>query len=186
MIEIRFHGRGGQGSVVASKILADAVASEGKYVQAFPEFGVERRGQPVTAFIRIDDRPVQFHCKIYEPDHIVVLDPTLIEVVNVTEGLKHGGWVIINTIKSPDEMKEIFKNFRIATVDATSIAINHGLGSKSAPIVNTAILGAFARVFPDIVKLESIEQAIKKGAPVKPEENAASARDAYNSVKFAT
>ena len=101
MIEIRFHGRGGQGTVVASKVLADAVAKEGSYVQAYPEFGVERRGAPVFAFIRIDDKPIYDKSRIYAPDHVVVVDPTLVEAIDVTEGLKDGGWIIINSDKKP-------------------------------------------------------------------------------------
>ena len=148
MIEIRLHGRGGQGSVVASKMLASALLKEGKWAQAFPEFGVERRGQPVTAFLRIDTKPIGAHYRIYEPDHIVVLDPTLQGQVDVTEGLKRGGWMIINSEKSPSEIdiqsdRDKPCPYRIATVDATEIAIKHHLGSKAAPIVNTAIIGAF-------------------------------------------
>ncbi|MBE3130592.1 MAG: 2-oxoacid:acceptor oxidoreductase family protein, partial [Acidobacteria bacterium] len=88
MIEIRFHGRGGQGTVVASKILADAIAKEGNWVQAYPEFGVERRGSPVVAFIRIDDKQIYDKSRIYTPDSVVVVDPTLVEAIDITEGLK--------------------------------------------------------------------------------------------------
>jgi len=181
MEEIRFHGRGGQGSVVASKILAVAVAKEGKYIQAFPEFGVERRGAPVAAFIRINDDQIYEKSKIYEPDHIVVLDPTLLNAVNVTEGLKEGGWVIINTEREPKDIP-IKGNYRIATIDATSIAVNHRLGSKTAPIVNTAILGAVVKVLK-ICSLESLEEAVREQAPVKKDENVAAAREAYEKAK---
>jgi len=177
MIEIRFHGRGGQGTVVASKILATAMVREGKYVQAFPEYGVERRGQPVSAFIRIDDKKVNLRCKIYEPDHVVVLDPTLLEAVNVTAGLKDGGWLIINTSENPKNLP-FSKKYRIGIVDATQIAVNHGLGSKTAPIVNTAILGAFAKL-TGFVKIESVAQAAYELSPVKKEENVQAVREAY-------
>lgn len=181
MIEIRFHGRGGQGTVVASKILADAVAREGKYVQAFPEFGVERRGAPVYAFIRIDDKEIFLKSKIYNPDHIVILDPTLIEAINVLEGLKKGGWIIINSERSPEEFNfpEIYK---VATVDATEIAVKHKLGTRTAPIVNTAILGGVVKILK-LAELESLLQSIKEGVPLKPEDNANSAKEAYNMVK---
>ena len=104
MVEIRFHGRGGQGTVVASKIIADTLSKEGNYVQAYPEFGVERRGAPVFAFIRIDSKPIFDKSRIYTPDHVVVVEPTLVEAIDVTEGLKDGGWIIVNSEKQPEEL----------------------------------------------------------------------------------
>jgi len=163
--------------VVASRILATAFAHEGKYAQAFPEFGVERRGTPTLAFIRVDDKPINLRCRIYEPDHIVVLDPTLIEVVDVTEGLKKGGWVIMNSMKKPHEFN--LPNFRVATVDVTKIAMDHRIGSKVAPIVNTAILGAFSNI-TELVKLESIINAVEDLVPVKKAENIEAVKEAYN------
>lgn len=177
MIEIRFHGRGGQGTVIASKILADAISMEGKYIQAYPEFGVERRGAPVYAFIRIDNKPIYDKSRIYEPDHVVVVDPTLVEVIDVTEGLKEGGWIIINTDKNPEELK-FPKKFKVATINATEIAVKHKLGTLAAPIVNTAIVGAVVKVL-NLAKLESVLEAVREGVPVKPEENAAAAKEAY-------
>ncbi len=179
MIEIRFHGRGGQGAVTGANILAIAASKEGKDVQAFPYFGVERRGAPVTAFTKIDDKPVRIKSQIYEPDFVVVLDASLVKAVNVTQGLKNGGIVLINADKKPGEIKGI--EGRIATVDATTIAIKYGLGSKEAPIVNTAILGAFAKA-SGIVKLESIILSIMESAPAKKEENAKAAKEAYENV----
>jgi len=183
VIEIRIHGRGGQGGVVASEILAKAFFKEGKYVQAFPHFGVERRGAPVAAFVRVGE-PGSFFVRtnIYEPDHIIVLDPTLITAVNVLEGLKPGGWVVVNSPAEPHELG-IPEQYRVATVDATSIAIQHKLGSKTTPIVNTAILGAFARAF-GAPSLETLIAVIREEAPVKPDENAAAARDAYERTKL--
>jgi 2-oxoacid:acceptor oxidoreductase gamma subunit (pyruvate/2-ketoisovalerate family) len=181
MIEIRFHGRGGQGAVVASEILASALFSEGKSVQTFPEFGVERRGAPVQAFLRIDDRPINIRCKVYNPDHIVVLDPVLIESVNVTQGLKPGGWILVNTDKNPSQLK--FPNdFKVATVDASAIAIKYRLGPKTAPIVNTAILGAFCKI-TGLVKLESVLEKIKEYIPVNIEGNIKATQEAYAEVK---
>ncbi len=182
MIEIRFHGRGGQGAVVASEILASALFSEGKYVQTFPQFGVERRGAPVAAFLRIDDKPVNLRCRVYKPDHIIVLDPILIESVNVTDGLKKGGWIVINTSKSPKDFSN-FNEFKVATVDASDIAIRYGLGHRTSPIVNTAILGAFARVV-GIVKLESILEAMNEHVPIKLEKNKKAAMEAYQEVRW--
>ncbi len=181
MLELRLHGRGGQGSVVASKILADAVVRAGKYVQAFPEYGVERRGAPVFAFVRIDDKPINLRSKIYNPDHIIVLDPTLIEAINVTEGLKKGGVILINSEQDPSHFKDL-KDFNVMTVDATKIAVKHRLGSKASPIVNTAILGAVIKAF-GVASLKDLTGAIKDGVPVKVEENIAAAEEAYESLK---
>lgn len=182
MIEIRFHGRGGQGAVVASKVLAVAFFHEGFYVQSFPAFGVERRGAPVMAFLRVDRDPIQLRVNIYRPDHIIVLDPTLIGAVEVTSGLKPKGWILINSGHSPETFNEL-KNFRIATVDATSIAIRNGLGSRTNPIVNTAILGAFSKV-SGLVGIDSIALSIREETPGKKNENAKAAREAYQEVRF--
>lgn len=182
MIEIRFHGRGGQGAQVASKVLAVAFFHDGFYVQSFPAFGVERRGAPVLAFLRVDRNPIQLRVNIYQPDHIIVLDPTLIGAVDVTSGLKPNGWIVINS-SHPPEFFEDLKNFRIATVDATAIAIRNGLGSRTNPIVNTAILGAFSRV-SGLVGIDSIALSIREETPGKKDENARAAREAYNEVKF--
>ncbi len=183
MIEIRFHGRGGQGAVVASKVLAVAFFHEGFHVQSFPAFGVERRGAPIMAFLRVDRQPVQLRVNIYEPDHIIVLDPTLIGAIDVTSGLKANGWILINSHRSPETFGHLGP-FRIATVDATSIAIRNGLGSRTNPIVNTAILGAFSRV-TGLVGIDSVNLSIREEVPGKKDENARAAREAYNEVKFA-
>jgi 2-oxoacid:acceptor oxidoreductase gamma subunit (pyruvate/2-ketoisovalerate family) len=181
MIEIRFHGRGGQGTVIASKALALAVAKEGRFVQTFPEYGVERRGAPVVAFTRIDDHPIYIRSKIYEPDHLVVLEPTLISAIDVTEGLKKNGWIVINTDKKPKDFPK-FSSFRVATIDATSIAVKYGLGSKAAPIVNTAILGAFAKI-TGFVGLEAVREAVKELSPVKQDDNVKAAEEAYQTAE---
>jgi len=182
MIEIRFHGRGGQGAVVASKILADAAFREGKYVQSFPQFGVERRGAPVTAFLRIggpgEDLFVRSH--IYEPDHLIILDSTLLQAVDVFEGLKPGGIILVNSTDPPKNL-DIPEVFNVATVDASQIAVKHKLGSPTQPIVNTAILGAFVRV-AELVTLNSLLDAIEKGVPMKREENKAAAKEAFEQV----
>jgi 2-oxoacid:acceptor oxidoreductase gamma subunit (pyruvate/2-ketoisovalerate family) len=180
MTEIRFHGRGGQGAVVASEILASALFKEGKYVQTFPEFGVERRGAPVQAFLRFDARPIALRCKVYEPDHVVILDSVLLKTVDVTRGLKSGGWMLINSDLPPAEFK--FPEFRVATVDATGIAIRYRLGPKTAPIVNTAILGAFIRI-SGLTSIESINLSIPEYAPVKLEENIRATGDAHEMVR---
>lgn len=181
MIEFRFHGRGGQGAVIASEILASALYNEGKHVQAFPTFGVERRGAPVAAFLRIDSKPIRLRCQVEKPDHIVILDPTLIPAVDVTSGLKPGGWVIVNCEHLP-RLPELDSRCRIAIVDAASIAVEHGLGARTNPIVNTAILGAIAK-FPGMVSLESVTAAIKERVPSKAEQNVLAAQEAYHAIK---
>ena len=181
MIEIRIHGRGGQGAVTSAELLAVAAFKDKKYAQSFPMFGVERRGAPVTAFIRVADERINIRSKIYEPQHLIVLEPTLLNAIDITEGLKEGGFIVINTKKKPEELNIKVNNSKIATVDATGIALKHRLGSSAAPIVNTAILGGFAKA-TGFVKIESIVEAIKKEVPIKPEENAQAAIDAYNST----
>lgn len=179
MKEIRFHGRGGQGAVIASNILASAAFLEGKDVQAFPYFGVERRGAPVTAFTRIDDKPIRIKYQIYNPDYVVVLDESLLKAVDVTAGLRENGIVIVNTRRSPEAVG--LKAGRLATVDATEIAISHGLGSKVAPIVNTVMLGAFVTVTKE-VKLEDVLVSLREAVPVKEDENAAACKEAAENV----
>ncbi len=132
MVEIRFHGRGGQGTVVASKILADAIAKEGNWVQAYPEFGVERRGSPVVAFIRIDDKPIYDKSRIYAPDDVVVVDPTLVEAIDITEGLKAGGTIIINSDRKPEDFP-FHGRYKVRTINATEIAVKNRLGSAGRP-----------------------------------------------------
>ena len=181
MVEIRLHGRGGQGTVLAAEILADAVAKVGKYVQAFPEYGVERRGAPVKAFIRIDDDIIYIKSQIYEPDHLVILEPALIGAVDLTYGLKEGGWIIINTNKDPPDM-EFEGNYRIATVPATKIALKNRLGSKASPIVNTAILGGVIRIL-GLCDLDTLVEAVREGVPIKENANEAATREAYELIK---
>lgn len=183
MEEIRFHGRGGQGAVIGSEVLAHAFFIEGKYVQAFPAFGVERRGAPVTAFCRVDDRPINLRNQIYEPDHIVVLDASMLENVNVAQGLKENGVIVVNGRKTPDHYAKLLgTDFRLHVVDASAIAVAHHLGSSSNPIVNTAILGAFARA-TGLVTLDSVEQAIEEYVPYSKENNKQAAKAAYEGVR---
>lgn len=177
MIEIRFHGRGGQGAVIASKILAVALFAEGQYVQSFPKFGVERRGAPVEAFLRLDKEKILIRNNIYTPDHIIVLDSTLIEAIDVTTGLLKGGWVLVNSAKTPDQFPSL-KDYKVACVNASQIAIEHRLGSRSAPIVNTAICGSFAKA-TGMVGIEAVCDAIMQEVPIKAEANAEAAKVAF-------
>lgn len=181
MFEIRFHGRGGQGAVIASEILADALFKEKKYVQTFPEFGVERRGAPVQAFLRYDDKQIKIRYKVYNPDHIVILDKVLINQIPLFNGMKNDGWAIINSNFLPEHYSD--KGCSIATCDATSIAIKYQLGPKTSPIVNTAMLGALIRVLP-IVTPESIEKSIKEFFKSKSEQNISAMREAYNKTRM--
>lgn len=181
MIEIRLHGRGGQGGVVACKILAAALYRDGKYAQAFPAFGVERRGAPVQAFIRVDERPIRLRCQIEQPDHLIVLDPTLLLSTPVTKGLKTGGVILVNS----DARGEVFgipEEFHLVTVDANAIAVKHGLGTKSIPIVNTAILGAFSKATA-IVGLNALLEAVHESVPTRQDENVAATKEAYDATQ---
>jgi len=158
MIEIRIHGRGGQGGVTLAKILAAAEHREGKSVQAFGVYAAERSGAPVQAYLRCDEEPIHNPNQIYEPDHLIVLDPTLISPA-ILSGLKPGGWILLNCEKPPEHYagQERVASFRIATIDATSIALKHELGSRTVPIVNTALAGAAARLLG--MNLQSVIEA---------------------------
>jgi len=183
MIEIRFHGRGGQGAVVASELLAQAVFLEGGYPQSFPFFGVERRGAPVTSYTRIDRRPITVRTRITAPDVVVVLEPGLFATVPVTLGLKPDGLLLVNTPKLPEALSVAHPGRR-ATVDATSIALAHRLGSPTAPIVNTAVLGALARA-GGVVGRAALDDAIARFVPLRVAENRAAAADGYERVRIA-
>lgn len=181
MIEIRFHGRGGQGAVSASNILANAAFVEGKYVQAFLLIGAERRGAPVVAFTRIDDRPIRNRSQIYSPDYVVVLDSNLADLVDVASGIKPSGIIFVNSDRDGGDFY-FNSQARTVTLDVTAIALKHGLGKPTAPIVNTAVLGAFARISGE-VGLEALLAAIREMAPAKPEENVKAAQEAYREAE---
>jgi len=153
LFEIRWHGRGGQGAVTSAELLARAAISEGKYAQAFPSFGPERRGAPVLAFDRISaDKPIRVRAEITEPDAVVVLDSGLISIVDVTAGLKKGGKIVINARKSLEDITADFDGkWSVAVVDATTIA-QELLGVN---IVNTTMLGALLKA-TGVVKIESL------------------------------
>jgi 2-oxoacid:acceptor oxidoreductase gamma subunit (pyruvate/2-ketoisovalerate family) len=178
LVEIRTHGRGGQGAVIASKVLANALFKESRFVQAFPAFGVERRGAPVVAFTRFDDSPIRLRCEIYKPDHLIVLDQALTGTIDITAGLKPGGWIIINSHLDPTAFAYKDK-FNLAVVDANEIAWRHRLGSRAQPIVNTAILGAFSRA-TGLVGLDAVVNAVEESVPSKKEDNKKAAIDAFN------
>ena len=182
MQEIRFHGRGGQGTVVAAILLSKAFFQNGFWVQSFPAFGVERRGAPVEAYLRIDTQKIMARYAITQPDHILVQDSRLMRTVNVTQGLKPGGWVLLNA-PSRTDFAQNFDGFRLATVDATQIADDHGLGTRTHPIVNTAMIGAFARVL-GMPPIEAITKTIQTSIHSKTRANAKAAQEAYDCVNL--
>jgi 2-oxoisovalerate ferredoxin oxidoreductase gamma subunit len=177
---IRIDGRGGQGAVLASKILAQAFFRQGFSVQAFPAFGMERRGAPVSAFVRVDHEPILRRGRIEMAETVLVLDPTLLEMINVSQGLARDGLLLLNHPLPPDELP-LAGQFRLATVDATKLALSQRLGSNSSPIVNTVMLGAFARLDKNL-ELENVLSAIEQYAPVKIEANIETARLAFSAV----
>lgn len=170
LIEIRWHGRGGQGTKTASLLLADAAFNTGKYIQGFPEYGPERMGAPITAYNRISDTPITVHSNIYEPDYVVVVDDTLLETVDVTSGLKNTGAIVINTTKSPDYIKSVLKGYsgKIYTIDARKVSVE-ALG-KYFP--NTPMLAAIVKVtgiMNDEDFLKDMEGSFKHKFAKKPE-----------------
>jgi pyruvate ferredoxin oxidoreductase gamma subunit len=157
MLEIRFHGRGGQGAVTSAELLAVAAISEGRFAQSFPSFGPERRGAPVVAFSRVDDKQIKTRFAVGQPDVVIVLDPSLLKIASPHKGIKKGGVLVVNTAKSPEELKQEFgyEGFRVATVDATKIAVEE-LGRA---ITNTTMLGAAVKM-TGVIRPESIEEPL--------------------------
>jgi len=158
IVEIRWHGRGGQGAVTASELLAEAALHEGKHLQAFPDYGPERMGAPIRAYTRISRSPIRQHCQVTEPDVVVVLDPTLIGVVNLAEGLKDGGVLVVNTSLSPAELRERLglDNGRVFAVDATRIALD----TVGRNFPNIPMLGALLKAV-DIVSKDGLRTEIR-------------------------
>lgn len=181
MIEIRIHGRGGQGAVTSSQILAIAAFHSGKQCQAFPNFGVERTGAPVESFVRIDEKPILLRQHVYEPDTVIVLDPTLIsQGIDVAKGLKKNGLLIVNTDKQPSELG-IKGNFKIKTINITKVAMD----VIGKPFVNIASLGAFCAL-NDSVSIEALKKAIDEKMSNKPavaELNKKATEAVYNATK---
>ena len=180
MIEVRWHGRGGQGAVTSVELLAVAAIGAGKYAQGFPSFGPERRGAPVAAFSRIDEKKIKVRSGIYEPDVVVVLDASLIGLVNVIEGLKPGGKLIVNTPKSPEEIrKEMNFNGIVATIDGTGIARKE----MGVPIANTTMIGALLKVI-GIMQIEDIKEAVEHRFGRIAQKNLAAMKRAYEEIKI--
>jgi len=176
LVEIRWHGRGGQGAVTSAELVALAAINEGRYAQAFPRFGPERRGAPVLAFVRISSKqPIRVRAEIAQPDVVVVLDPGLLRIVNVTSGLKPKGMLIINTRRPFQDIEsEVKAQWQLATIDATRIA-RELLG---VPIVNTTMIGALLRA-TGIIKLESLLEPIRQRFGRLAERNIDAMKKAY-------
>ena len=188
MQEIRFHGRGGQGAVIASRILAQALFIEGRYAQAFPTFGAERRGAPVAAFVRADDSFINIRSRVTKPDYVVVMAARLIESVAVTDGLREGGIILINSDQAVADLNLSSTtssgseaSYRIITVDLNRIALSYGLGSKIMPLINAPVLGALAKL-SKLVKPESLIQALPHFIPSRLDDNKKALRQAYETV----
>ena len=170
LIEIRWHGRGGQGAKTASLLLADAAFNTGKYIQGFPEYGPERMGAPITAYNRISDKPITIHSNIYEPDYVVVVDDTLLETVPVTAGLKNTGAIVINTTKNAEEIKGLLKGYegKVYKIDARKIS-EEALGRY---FPNTPMLAAIvkvSKVMSDEELLNDMKGSFKHKFAKKPE-----------------
>ncbi len=181
IVEFRWHGRGGQGAWTASELLARTALYEGKYIQSFPEFGPERMGAPVTAFTRISTKPIRIHCAVYEPDVVVVLDPTLLKAVPVASGVNEDGVIVVNSADEPAKVRESLKTEKgkLWTIPATEIALR----ILGMPITNTALLGTVARA-TNIISLESVEKTVKERFRLDiAEKNFAVIKEAYQEAK---
>jgi len=183
LVEIVFHGRGGQGSVTAANLLVAAALKDGnKGVQAFPVFGAERRGAPLKAFARISEEEIHLRSEIYSPKIVIILDESIIEMVDVLKGLKKDGKILINSTKKPRDF-DFSKKYHVATVDATGIAIKHDILVGGIPVVNTPILGAVPKIL-DRVTLKSIQDTVKgKWKGELADKNVKATQDAYDQVE---
>ena len=188
MQEIRFHGRGGQGAVIASRILAQALFIEGRYAQSFPTFGAERRGAPVAAFVRADDTFINIRSRVTKPDYVIVMAARLIESVAVTDGLKEGGIILINSDQQANDLNldsttqsGLKPPYRIITINLNRIALKYGLGNEIMPLINAPVLGALAKV-SNLVKPESLIQALPSFIPARLADNEKALRQAYETV----
>ena len=182
MLQIRIHGRGGQGAVVASQILSYAFFLQESYAQSFPTFGAERRGAPVAAFVRASDSFIDLRCQITQPSHVLVLSGKLAETVDVASGLKQHGLLLINSDKPASDFAFLGEDFAIRTMDISRIALKHGLGTRIMPMVNAPILGAFARL-SGLLSLDSLLRSLPAFIPANLEGNKAAIRETYESAE---
>ncbi|MGI6206888.1 MAG: 2-oxoacid:acceptor oxidoreductase family protein [Anaerolineae bacterium] len=187
LTEIRWHGRAGQGLVTAAKLLGETALGTGQYFQAFPDYGPERMGAPIRAYTRLSPEPITIHSQIHNPNVVLVLDPTLLDLIDVTEGLQDGGTILVNTDKSPAEIRQtlnlVGRNVRVYTVDASAIAI----ATLGREITNTPMLGAFARA-TGLFPLDKIIADVRKNFSKKlraevVEANVQAVQRAYDTVQ---
>lgn len=178
MFEIRIHGRGGQGAVIASQILSYAFFLEKQYSQSFPTFGAERRGAPVAAFVRVSDEFINLRSQVVRPDHVIVLSSRLAETVDVTSGIHPEGLVIINSDKPPEYFSFLEESCRVLSINVGSIAIRYGLGNRTMPMVNVPILGAYAAI-TGTVSVDSLIQALPRFFPDKAGDNSKALQEAF-------
>jgi pyruvate ferredoxin oxidoreductase gamma subunit len=185
ILEIRWHGRGGQGAKTAAQLLAETAMEEGKFIQSFPEYGPERAGAPIKAFTRISDEPINLHCGVTTPQIVAVIDPTLLAAVNVTEGLPDDGILLVNTGRSPKQIREELQlnKAKVFTLNATKIALD----TIGLPLPNTSMLGALVKA-AGVVSLEKVEEKLKKKflkkiGEKKTQGNIDSVRRAYQEVQ---
>ena len=186
MIEVIWHGRGGQGAKTASQFLGEAALDTGKYIQAFPEYGPERAGAPMRAYTRISEEPIHIHSSVTNPEIVVVMDPTLIGAIDVIEGLGDNGILLVNTDKSPEEIRKVvnFTKGKVGTVDATKIALE----TLKLPMPNMPMLGALLKV-NSLVSIDQLSERVKakflkKIGEEKTNANLEGIRKAYNEVKI--
>jgi len=186
MIEIRWHGRGGQGAKTASQFLAEAALKAGKYIQAFPEYGPERAGAPIRSYTRIDEKPIRLHSPVTNPGAVVVIDPTLLDSIDVTEGLNDNGVLLVNSTEGPKQIRKKtgFKKGKVATVDATKISLE----TLGVPMPNTPMLGALLKI-QEVVAMEAlIDQVkgkfLKKIGEEKTNANISGIKRAYKEVEI--
>ncbi len=188
MQEIRFHGRGGQGAVIASRVLAQALFIEGRYAQSFPTFGAERRGAPVAAFVRADDSFINVRSRVTKPDYVIVMAARLIETVPVADGINQGGIILINSDQPADTFNFSSTTqpstplpYQVVTINLNHIALKYGLGSEIMPLINAPVLGALAKI-SGLVKPESLVQALPQFIPSRLDDNEKALYQAYETV----
>jgi pyruvate ferredoxin oxidoreductase gamma subunit/2-oxoisovalerate ferredoxin oxidoreductase gamma subunit len=182
MLEIRIHGRGGQGAVLASQILGYAFFLQDMYSQSFPTFGAERRGAPVAAFVRVDSEFIQLRSPVLHPNHVLVLSPKLAQTVDVASGLQPGGLLLINSHLGVEQYSHLRQDCQIETMDVSRIALEHGLGSRNMPLVNAPILGAFAGI-SQTVSLKALQQALPRFIPARVQANAQALQQAFQQAQ---
>ena len=178
LLEVRWHGRGGLGAVTSAELLARAAAGEGKFTQSFPSFGPERRGAPVVAFLRISDQFIRTRTNIRTPDVVVTIDPRLLKVVDVTEGMKDNGMLIVNSSRTPVQLKaDLGCKWPVASVDATRIARE----TIGVPITNTAMIGAFLKMYP-VIPLEAMKEPLEERFGSRASQNFKAMQRAYDEL----